>query len=169
MIVLLTLQYISSKNSVALVIGVQDGFRCERPFIHLLQIFVGAGSFISILFASFGSSSKDLYLRCPIRAYQALIVGAVTRLTIASLELSANRMTYWFSIMLANSNTLSSAIISEGWTAFLKNTSILFLAKRWCSINFGQAAVPSSREWQLRWWCYHYDHSISSQYCHDRE
>lgn len=83
---------ISSKNSVALLIGVQDGFRCKRPFIHPLQISIGAVPFISIPDASFGSSSKDLYPRCPMRACEVSILGAVTRLAVAGFGFSANQI-----------------------------------------------------------------------------
>ncbi len=118
-----------SKNSVALVISVWDGFCCERPFIYPLQISVGVGPFISIPFASLSSSSKDLYCKCPIQACQIAIVEAVTQLTIAGFGVSVNRITYWFSIILAKPNTSLSTTISDDWLAFLKKTSILFQAK----------------------------------------
>ena len=63
------------------------------------------------------------------QVYQVSIGKAATWLTVAVLGFYANPMTYWFSIMLANLNTLLSAIISESWPAFLKNTPKLLLAK----------------------------------------
>ena len=49
----------------------------SRPFIHPLQIPLVAGPFTSIPGASFGSSRKELYPRCPIRSCYVSILGAV--------------------------------------------------------------------------------------------